>query len=271
MKKIILSLLLLTGTALITNAQDRVFTRTYQTNVIPLGAMELEYWNTIRVGHEDYYGRLDQRIELELGLGKNVQTAFYVILEKSTMHNVSDSSMVNTSNIGFLNEWKIKLSDPVANKVGFGLYGEIGFSGDEVELEAKILLDKRISDNLFAFNLVGETEIEFEVEAGENEVEAEFENSVELDFGYMRFIGKKKINGIGFEIRNHNEFEEEDGWKNSVWFAGPTAHFGGKRWFVNLNVMPQLYNAKKEDGSNENLELTSHEKVDIRTIVSFAF
>jgi len=186
-------------------------------------------------------------------------------------YSVSDSSIESSSNIGFSNEWKVKLSDPVANKIGFGLYGEIGFSGDEVELEAKILLDKRINNNLFAFNLVGETEIEFEVESGENEVEAEFENSMEFDFAYMRFVGKKKINGIGFEIRNHNEFEEEDGWKNSVWFAGPSAHFGGNRWFINLNVMPQLFNAKTEAGNSENLELTSHEKIDIRTIVSFAF
>ncbi|HNP48774.1 MAG TPA: hypothetical protein PKL85_08050 [Bacteroidia bacterium] len=246
-------------------AQDRVFTRTYQSNVLPLGAMELEYWNTLRSGKTHFYNAMDQRLELELGLGKKVQTAFYLNFG-SVAYSPIDSFMVKDYSIGFSNEWKFKLSDPVANKIGSALYAEIGFEGDEIELEGKLILDKQIGKNIFAANIVGEYEIEYEAEDGE--IETEVETPVELDLAYMHMIGKHA--GLGLEVRNHNEIKEGE-WEHSAWFAGPTLHFSGDRWFINLNVLPQLFNAKKEEGSTENLVLDEHEKVEARVLMSFAF
>ena len=155
----------------------------------------------------------------------------------------------------------------MANKIGSGLYAEIGFDGQELELEGKILLDKKIGKNLLAFNGVGEYEIKYDVVGGETETATE--TPFELNFAWMHFCGSHA--GIGLEVRNHNEVSEDEGWENSVWYAGPTFHFNGSNWFINLNVMPQLFNAKKEAGSTENLELTAHEKVEARVLLSFAF
>ena len=47
--------LLLSGFA---NAQDRVFTHTYQSTVLPLHARELEYWTTVRSGKQEYLENL---------------------------------------------------------------------------------------------------------------------------------------------------------------------------------------------------------------------
>jgi len=245
-------------------SQDRVFTHTYQTNVLPSGVKELEYWSTLRSGKKEFYNALDQRFELELGLGGNLQTAFY-FNTKTVKQKVGDA-IVSSTETGFSNEWKYKFSDPVANKLGFGLYGEIGFAGDEIELEGKVLLDKKFGNNLVAFNFVGEYEIEYEVEG--DEIETEAETPVELDFAYMHFLGSHA--GIGAEIKNHNEISDE-GWENSAWYAGPSLHFNGNNWFVNFNVMPQLFNTKKEEGDTENLDLIHHEKVEARVIVSFTF
>jgi hypothetical protein len=85
----------------------------------------------------------------------------------------------------------------------------------------------------------------------------------------MHFV--KNHFGIGLEARNHNEAGKEHGWENSAWYAGPVFHFNGNQWFVNLGIQPQLFNARKEKGSNETLELTAHEKVQARLLVSFGF
>jgi hypothetical protein len=266
MKKIlaVITVVLLAAPAF---SQDRVFTHTYQTNVLPLGVMELESWTTVRSGREEFYNRLDQRLELELGLGKNWQTAFY--FNTSTITSLGAFGLEKENEIGFSNEWKVKLSDPVANKIGAGLYAEIGFNGGELELEGKLLLDKRIGKNIFAANFVVEYEMEFEYEAEENEVEAETELPFEIDLAWMRMCTERC--GLGLEVRNHNENGPEEGWESSALYAGPTAHFNGNRWWINFSVMPQLTNLHKEEGETESLDLEHHEKVQARVLVSFMF
>jgi hypothetical protein len=60
------------------NAQDRYFGRTYTSNVLPKGSFDIELWHTSRFGHEgEYFHAMDQRMEYEVGLGGNLQTAFY--------------------------------------------------------------------------------------------------------------------------------------------------------------------------------------------------
>jgi hypothetical protein len=77
MKKFILIIATVYG-FIITQAQDRNFVRTYQSTVLPKGAIDLEFWHTSRFGHTgQFYNAQDQRMELEFGLGKNWQTAFY--------------------------------------------------------------------------------------------------------------------------------------------------------------------------------------------------
>src|SRR5512133_2041396 len=126
-KRIVLFALLLTifWTA---NAQDRLFTYTYQSTVLGKGQKELEVWNTFRTGRDDFYARLDHRTEFEIGLGSNFQTAFYLNLTTKTQAAGPDSAKyLETENeIGFSNEWKFKLLDPVAHPVGLALYAEVG-------------------------------------------------------------------------------------------------------------------------------------------------
>jgi len=264
-RSILFSIILLSGAQNYVQAQDRVFARTYQTNVLPLGVKELEYWSTLRSGREHFYNALDQRLELELGLGKNLQTAFYLNLKTKSFSVIN--GIEKTTETGFSNEWKYKMSDPVANKVGSALYAEIGFDGDEIELEGKVILDKKFGNNLVAFNGVIEYEIGYNVE--DNVTSTETETPFEFDFAYLHFLGSHA--GIGLEVRNHNEVSEDEGWENSVWYAGPTFHFNGTNWFINLNVQPQLFNARKEEGSTENLELNAHEKIEARVLLSFSF
>jgi len=135
MRKLILITVAIYG-IMSAQAQDRNFARTYQTNVLPKGAIDLEFWHTSRLGHSSqFFHAQDQRLEIEFGLGKNWQTAFY-LNRYQQRYSISSDGTITSNEIGFSNEWKVKLSDPVANKLGLSLYGEWGVKGgDELELE----------------------------------------------------------------------------------------------------------------------------------------
>lgn len=249
-------------------AQDRNFARTYQTNILPKGAIDLEFWHTSRIGHiNQFFHAQDQRMEVEVGLGKNWQTAFYFNRYQNRFSTSADGT-ITTNEVGFSNEWKVKLSDPAANKIGVALYGEWGIKGgDELELETKIILDKVIGKHLFAFNGVYEFEKEFEWEDGKIKSDG-YEMPVEFDFAYM--YNCKPRFGLGFEIRNHNEITKGKGWEHSVLFGGPTINFRNSRWFVIANYLPQWVNLHKTEVAPGRKVLDEHERAEARILIGIS-
>ncbi len=249
-------------------AQDRNFARTYQSNVKPSGGLDVELWNTLRMGKEgegspyDFGRILDQRLEFEVGLGGDVQTSLYFNLSQSTLHTIGASDFTTSTEIGVSNEWKWKLTDPVADGIGTALYGEASFTSSEIELEGKVILDKRFGSSIIAANVAGE--VEFETELDGDEVEQETEVPVELNLGYMYMC--TPTFGIGVEARNANEISDGE-WEKSVWFAGPTAFVSTGNFFFILNVQPQLFMMKREEGTVGNLDLVDHEKVEARLLM----
>lgn len=265
-----------------TFSQDRNFARTYQTNVLPKGTFDIEYWTTLRTGKVGAFspfafGRsLDSRIELEYGLGGNVQTAFYfnATTTKFAMLDTSAAELETETEVetSFSNEWKFKLSDPVANAIGTALYFEVGAGADEYEFETKLLFDKRLGDELFALNLVGELELETEAENeanGEAEREMEWELPMEVDFGYMHFF--KPRFGLGLEARTHFDYVPDEGLEHNVLFAGPTMFVSSGKFFATLNVQPQLMNFYKTAAAPGDKVLDAHENMETRLLVGFSF
>ncbi len=57
-----------------TQAQDRLFNYTYHSGVLNKEQREIEVWNTFRAGKNDYFARLDNRTEFEVGFRKNLRT-----------------------------------------------------------------------------------------------------------------------------------------------------------------------------------------------------
>ena len=248
-------------------SQDRYFARTYNTTVLPKGNIDLEFWHTSRLGHEnEFFHAQDQRMELEFGLGRKFQTAFYFNrYQKTAIDSLGNNATSNE--IGFSNEWKWKLSDPISNRLGSALYGEIGWRGDEIELETKLILDKQIGKNLFAFNLVAEFGNEIKKEKGKTKIELE-ETPIELDFAYMRNFSTNW--GVGLEIVNHNDISKNNGWENSTWHAGPTINYRNNRWFIIANFLPQILNGHKTIYSPGNRVLDKHERFEGRLILGIS-
>lgn len=258
MKASVLILVTLFTALGIVKAQDRQFAYTYQSNTLAKGMADLEVWNTYHAGRETYYHALAQRVEFEVGVARNLQTALYINASHKSMAPLAGTSeFIQESSFSVSSEWKYQLSDPGVSALGSALYAEITVAPNEYEFEGKLILDKRIKKNLFAFNAVGEYEIEYEAEDGE--VEREWETSFEFNLAYLYNITPNF--GLGVELKNHNEINDEGALEHSALFGGPTVYFSGDGFFFILSAQPQWTNLK-----GGGLELEEHERMETRLL-----
>jgi hypothetical protein len=225
-----LILLSVLGLATEAEASGRQFTFTYESSVLPQWGTELELWSTWRVKRASYYSRFDERLEFELGLTDRLQTALYLNARSVTAPSAG-ALKTEFKFQGLSSEWKYKLLDPVADPVGMAIYGEVSGGPDEIEFEAKFIVDKRFGAFLLAANVVAEYELKFGL------TENEFEVVFEADLGFAWFITENVT--LGIEVRNHN-LVTAGGFQHSALFAGPTLAVAGKKWWVALSFMPQL-------------------------------
>jgi hypothetical protein len=231
---------------------ERHFTYSNETGVLNPGDAEIEPQTTLRYGRESYFSRWDNRFEFEFGLVENLQAALYWNLESvAADQTLEDGSEVRTSETKFASlsaELKYKLSDPVADAIGTGLYFESALGPTEAELEAKFLIDKRVGNLLFAANIAGEYEWEFEAP---DETGREAAAVFSLGAGY--FLADQFM--LGLEARSKNEFEEAEELESSTLSLGPVAAVTEGGWWLTFTFLPQLVALKgKSDGSNRDLE-----------------
>ena len=242
-------------------ANERRFTYTYESLVLSPGDAEIEPWTTFRIGRESFYNRMDNRLEFEAGVVDGLQTAWYFNWS-STTQDVDGVRAHESAFESVSNEWKLKLSDPVADALGSALYLEGSAGPSEAEVEAKVILDKRAGDFILAFNVVGEHEWEF----GEGETEREM--TVELDFG-AAWQATERFS-LGVELRNHNEIKPDDGWEHSALFAGPAIGFSAEGWWTTLTILPQVLKLKGgEEDEGRNLVLSGRERLEARVLFGF--
>jgi hypothetical protein len=248
---VVLASLCLSGSAL---AIERRFTYNYESRVLNPGDKEIELWTTPRIGREDYYLRFDNRAELELGLTERLQTSVYLNFTTKTVGAERESEFEGSLS----NEWKYKLLDPSADVVGLALYGEGTAGLHELEVEAKLLLDKRFGDFLAAINLVGEHEWEFEEEGVERAIV--FEQTA----GVAYFIGERF--SAGFEAKHHMLYEGR--FMGSALYVGPTVSYAAKSWWLAATFSPQVASILPA-GREGSLELDDHERFIGRVLLGF--
>ncbi len=251
-------------------ASERQFTYTHESNVLAPGQKELELWGTWRQGREDFYKRLDNRLEFEIGVAPSIMTAVYLNQTRITTEpapGVTEHEVETSMSW----EWKFKLSDAAADAAGQALYVEGTIASDEAALEAKYILDKVVGANLFAANLVVEPEWDLTpASSGKPEIE------VELTAGWSYRIGSGWAAGL--ELRQANEIEYEDNETESEWehehavlFGGPVVHGANSHGWATLTVMPQLAAFKQVKGSSSSLDLEAYERVNVRLIIGTDF
>lgn len=248
--------------ALPASANERRFTYTYESATLPQGERELEVWTTARIKREGFYSRFDNRLEFEVGLTDRLMTAFYLNSSAVTAptgvgHELSSEFEFT----GVSSEWKYKLLDPVADVFGLSVYGELSAGPREAEVEARIILDKKIGRNLFALNLVAEPEWEWE-----ESDEVEQETGAEVNLAYAFFLTDHL--SVGAEVRNHTVFEGDE--VLSALYAGPVVSYATRNFWVTATVLPQITAlSKAPDAPAGPFELEDHERFNARLLFSF--
>lgn len=248
----------------LTYGQDRLFTYTYQSNVLSKGQKELEIWNTLRSGRNDYYARFDNSTEFEIGLGSKLQTAFYLNLSSITsVTDINNVKSIGTEHeFGFSNEWKLKLMDPVANPVGLALYFEYGIGSSEYDVEGKLIIDKRINDLTIAANAVYELEYLPGIEAGRTRWEKE--NKADLDLAFAWSFNPRFA--LTLENRFRNVFDDGE-LRHSSLYSGPGISWVQNSFWINFTVLPQVASFRGQGGSSLNLD--EFEKIQFRLLFSY--
>ena len=267
MKKSILvaSFLLLSSMSLL--AQDRVFNYTYQSSVLNKGEKELEVWTTVLSGKTDYYREIQNRVEYEIGLGSNLQTAFYInSKQKAGFETSSGEIVMSSTEISFSNEWKYKFSDAVADRIGFAGYAELTVATDELEIELKAILDKRIGKTTHALNLTFEPE--WETTTVNGKVTTATEIKYDVNYGFSYNINKHW--NLGGEIINRNVYIKDDNFTHSALFAGPTVAYFMDKFWLNLSFSPQIAGLNNPDGMS-GLNVDEFTKMDVRLLFSYTF
>lgn len=263
-KYLFIAALMLTITAV---AQDRVFTYTYQSNVLDKGQKELEVWSTLGTSRQDFYRGINHSLEFEVGLGGKLQTAFYLNYgySKGIIKSNGIDILTTDNSYSFANEWKLKLSDPAANKLGSAVYFEYALSPGESELEGKLILDKQIGRFIHAFNLAGELGFEKEFNPDGNKLLAETEKEfkMEWNYGFSYKINERWFAGI--EVMNENIFAEGK-LEKSILTAGPCISYSGQGFWMNFTLMPQLTDLKSGSRS-----ITDEDGLQARLIFSYEF
>lgn len=224
-------------------ANERALTYTYDSRVLPVGARELEVWTTF----QPMTGMLhmQERVEFEFAVTNRLMSAFYL--------NAS-AEMGETRFDGVSSEWKLNVLSRDVAPVGLAVYGEVGVGTEEVELEAKIIVDKELGRVLVAYNAVGELEFE----------DDEREWIMEHDLGVSVRFGR---GSIGVEARNHTEVPESIGFEHTAFFVGPTLAWAGEGWWGAATVLPQVYAIHDAPG----LVLDEHAHFEVRALLGFPF
>jgi hypothetical protein len=271
LNRIFVGTLLMSGLALASSARadERRFTYSYEPEVLPKGAMEFEQWVTARSQktsagevNKENYSRFDFREELEYGVTDRYTLGLYLNLRNQSYRDTSGAAPADVSSFDFKGislENRFMVLNPAENPVGLTLYLEPTFSGDELELEQKIIVGQRHGDWKWAFNLIHATEWE--------ENFHEHEGELEFTFGITRDLNTRW--SVGLEVRDHNELPEYKYWENTALFVGPVVSYRQEKWWATLSVMPQVFgrNFKGDPDGYHNLELEGHEKINVRLLI----
>jgi hypothetical protein len=95
-------------------ADERLFTYSYEAEVLPKGGVEFEQWVTHKRDKDDgLFSRWEFREELELGLTDRLTTALYLNFRETTVKN--DALGIDDHEFefkGVSSEWKYQILNP---------------------------------------------------------------------------------------------------------------------------------------------------------------
>lgn len=237
LSKATLVLAALGAAASVARADDRKFTYSYEAKTLPQGTWEFEQWATLQTGKDG--GKWDTwlfREEIEYGITDRLNASIY--LNSEYQANSGVPGFDDEHHFGFSSmstEWKYKLMDPSADPVGVLLYGELGFSNSEYEIELKLVLSKSAGRFTFAYNFIYEAEVEEEPD--ESPV-YRWEHVISNTFGISYAVLDQF--SIGVEALDIYRNMPVEGERTHAYYVGPNLHYSGESWWATLTVLGQV-------------------------------
>jgi len=117
-------------------------------------------------GAEQGYAATQFQTELEYGITDHLELGLYLTLSPPPTQALVDFAPVLTEGNGIKQRLRLRIAEPDELPLDIGLYGEVVENDHEIELEAKVILQKRIDPLRLMLNAAGEREFYFD---GHNE------------------------------------------------------------------------------------------------------
>jgi hypothetical protein len=252
-------------------ADEPLFGFIVTTDLLPKDQKEVEQWVTLREGRANGDFHLVQaRTELSYGLTNNLQLSGYLdFAHADVKHNGPDGTTIPPEIFADYNadpdkrftktrlqdvavEAIYRFSSPYTSPTGAAVYVEPLIGPRFREVETRLILQKNFIDDrlVFAFNATLAYEwrklhADPEAEPGSIEARDHWDKETDVNFGLAgsyRFAPKWSL---GAEVQNEHEWAGLNPFKggqkiNQAWYAGPTVHYGGQKFFVTFTTLFQL-------------------------------
>jgi len=266
----------LTLDAATARADENIFGYSYGVDTLPQGSFELYNWTTWRHSKDEgHYNAFDIQFELEYGITDRFQTATYLVFDARDQGGLDDEfdDISGFRWDGVKQSFKYNLLSTYKDPIGLSLYVEPGYSRyhkvkgervDEFELETKLLVQKNFLDDTLSWVLNVTPEFEWEYPDDEP-TEKEF--IVEVTSGLSYRVAPNWF--VGIEARYHTEFPEYDVQEHQAVFIGPNVHYGGRKWWATLTLLPQVWGEPNAPGSHRHFD--EHEKLEVRMKLGYNF
>jgi hypothetical protein len=282
-----------TSAPLTAQADENLLGYTIGAETLPQGKSEAYFWITDYQGkRRGSYSAQQFRAEAEYGITNSLSGSVYL---NGYRHSYDcgaagcagpldapeiTGSRHGTQFSGVSFELKKMLASPYKDDLGVALYGEVSYDtvdaitgekGRGWELETKLILQKPYLDG----QLQWLTNLELEAEtwrpdaggATEVAIAPRLRTGVAYRFAPNWFIGLE--GWVDMEV-----LRPADGsWEFDHWdaFAGPSIHYGGKRWWATFTWAEQLRGSNEAEGNRAGLHLADHAKRELRLKVGYNF
>jgi hypothetical protein len=160
----VLILAFATASALFTgeaHATPRPLPFTYQAETLPRGSMEVEQFVDLvpvrvinnNLGGPQWYLATEFQTEFEIGVTDRLELGLYVAFVPRPSADIYGSVPVMEFGNGVRQRVRYHLADPETWPVDMSLYGEVSETDTEIELEGKVILQRRVGPVRFITNL----------------------------------------------------------------------------------------------------------------------
>ena len=241
-------------------ADRKYFLESYTPYLAPAGETELETWLTAKSGKQDPHEHTawEPRIEYESGITDRLTGAAYLNFSQAS----GESLHFDTPSLEFI----YRLATPGSLPLDPAAYLEASENGEEMELEPKVLLARRLGRTITALNLVGEFEYRHndeELLADGSVLHKEFTGEICAGFACEL---QPRI-AVALETRYRAEYPNFGRRADSVFSLGPSLNLQSEKTQFALGVLPQISGTPKTSGSRN---LVDFEKTQVRAVVGIA-